>query len=82
MTRKRVLGIGLDPYTVDFDTEFFRGKPLNADVTAGQIKAEEVAHPGDGARLRGAADRRARRGGGGECGCPRRTGPAAGGRWW
>jgi hypothetical protein len=42
MTGKRVLGIGLDPYTVDFDTEFFRGKPLNADVIAGQIKAEEV----------------------------------------
>jgi hypothetical protein len=42
MRVRRVLGIGLDPYTVDFDTEFFRGKPLNADVTAGEIKAEEV----------------------------------------
>ena len=42
MTVRRVLGIGLDPYTVDFDTEFFRGKPLNADVIAGVIKAEEV----------------------------------------
>jgi hypothetical protein len=42
MTVRRVLGIGLDPYTVDFDTEFFRGKPLNADVIAAEIKAEEV----------------------------------------
>jgi hypothetical protein len=42
MTVRRVLGIGLDPYTVDFDTDFFRGKPLNADVIAGVIKAEEV----------------------------------------
>jgi hypothetical protein len=42
MTVRRVLGIGLDPYTVDFDTEFFRGKPLNADAIAGAIKAEEV----------------------------------------
>jgi hypothetical protein len=40
MTVRRVLGIGLDPYTVDLDTEFFRGKPLNADVIAGGIKAE------------------------------------------
>jgi len=42
MTRRRVLGIGLDPYTIDFDTSFFRGKPLNADVIAGGIKADEV----------------------------------------
>jgi len=42
MTVRRVLGIGLDPYTVDFDTEFFRGKSLNADVIAGEIKAEGV----------------------------------------
>jgi hypothetical protein len=42
MTVRRVLGIGLDPYTVDFDTEFFRGKPLNPEVIAGEIKAEEV----------------------------------------
>jgi len=40
MTGKRVLGIGLDPYTIDFDSDFFRGKPLNADVIAGGIKAE------------------------------------------
>ena len=46
MTGKRVLGIGLDPYTIDFDSDFFRGKPLNADMIAGGIKAEE-------ARLRG-----------------------------
>src|SRR6516225_964143 len=46
MTGRRVLGIGLDPYTIDFDSDFFRGKPLNADMIAGGIKAEE-------ARLRG-----------------------------
>jgi hypothetical protein len=40
MTGKRVLGIGLDPYTIDFDSDFFRGKPLNADVIAGGVKAE------------------------------------------
>ncbi len=40
MTGKRVLGIGLDPHTIDFDSDFFRGKPLNADVIAGGIKAE------------------------------------------
>jgi hypothetical protein len=40
MTGKRVLGIGLDPYTIDFDSDFFRGKPLKADVIAGGIKAE------------------------------------------
>jgi len=42
MTGKRVLGIGLDPYTIDFDSHFYRGKPLNADVIAGGIKADEV----------------------------------------
>ena len=76
MTVRRVLGIGLDPHTVDFDTEFFRGKSLNADVIAGEIKAEGVRIRAIGQRLRGAADRRARRGGGGECGCPRRIGSA------
>ena len=40
MTGRRVLGIGLDRHTVDFDSEFFRDKPLNADVIAGGIKAE------------------------------------------
>jgi hypothetical protein len=42
MTGGRVLGIGLDPYTINFDTDFFRGKPLNANVIAGGIKADEV----------------------------------------
>jgi hypothetical protein len=42
MTGKRVLGIGLDPYTIDFDSDFFRGKALNADVIADGIKAEEA----------------------------------------
>ena len=42
MTGRRVLGIGLDPHTIDFASEFFRGKPLNADVIAGGIKAEEA----------------------------------------
>ena len=42
MTVRRVLGIGLDPYTIDFDSDFYRGKPLNADVIAGGIKADEV----------------------------------------
>jgi len=46
MTGRRVLGIGLDPYTIDFDSDFFRGKRLNADVIAGGIKADE-------ARIRG-----------------------------
>jgi len=42
MTGRRVLGIGLDPYTIDFDTDFFRGKPLNADMISGGLKAEEA----------------------------------------
>jgi hypothetical protein len=42
MTGRRVLGIGLDPDTIDFDTDFYRGKPLNADVIAGGLKADEV----------------------------------------
>jgi hypothetical protein len=42
MTGRRVLGIGLDPYTIDFDSDFFRGKPLDADTIAGGIKAEEA----------------------------------------
>lgn len=42
MTGRRVLGIGLDPYTIDFDSDFFRGKPLTADVIAGGIKADEA----------------------------------------
>jgi hypothetical protein len=46
MTGRRVLGIGLDPYTIDFDSDFFRGKRLNADMIAGGIKADE-------ARIRG-----------------------------
>jgi hypothetical protein len=42
MTGRRVLGIGLDPYTIDFDSDFFRGKLLSADVIGGGIKADEV----------------------------------------
>src|SRR5499426_2119404 len=42
MTGRRVLGIGLDPYTIDFNSDFFRGKPLNADVIAGGIKADKA----------------------------------------
>ena len=41
MRGKRVLGIGLDPYTIDFDSEVFQGKPLNADIIASGIKADE-----------------------------------------
>ena len=41
MGGRRVLGIGLDPYTIDFDSEFFQGKPLNADIIASGIKADE-----------------------------------------
>ena len=42
MTGRRVLAIGLDPHTIDFDSEFFRGKPLDADVIAEGIEAEEA----------------------------------------
>jgi hypothetical protein len=42
MTGRRVLGIGLDPYTIDFNSDFFRGKPLNAEVIAGGIKVDEA----------------------------------------
>jgi hypothetical protein len=42
MTGRRVLGIGLEPYTIDFNSDFFRGEPLNADVIAGRIKADEA----------------------------------------
>jgi hypothetical protein len=41
MGSKRVLGIGLDLYTIDFDSEFFQGKPLDADSIASGIKADE-----------------------------------------
>jgi hypothetical protein len=41
MGGRRVLGIGLDPYTIDFDSEFFQGKPLNANIIASGIKADE-----------------------------------------
>ena len=41
MGGRRVLGIGLDPYTIDFDSEFFQGKPLDADIIASGIKADE-----------------------------------------
>jgi hypothetical protein len=42
MTGRRVLGIGLDPYTIDFDSDFFRGKPLNAAAIADGIKGDET----------------------------------------
>ena len=40
MTGRRVLGIGFDPHTIDFEGDFFKGKPLNADVIARGIEAE------------------------------------------
>ena len=43
MGGRRVLGIGLDPYTIDFDSEFVQGKPLNADVIASGIKADAAS---------------------------------------
>src|SRR5262249_21687516 len=45
----------------------------------GRDQGRRGAHPGDGARLRMAADRRTRGGGGSTCGGPRGTGDAAGG---
>ena len=39
MGSKRVLGIGLDSYTIDFESEFFQSKPLDADSNASGIKA-------------------------------------------
>ena len=42
MTGRRVLGTGLDPYTIDFDSDFFKGTALNAEVIAGGIKDEEA----------------------------------------
>lgn len=48
MTGKRVLAIGLDPHTIDFDSEFFRDKPLNADMIAEGIEAEEALVRGMG----------------------------------
>lgn len=48
MTSKRVLAIGLDPHTIDFDSEFFRDKPLNADMIAEGIEAEEALVRGMG----------------------------------
>ena len=48
MGGRRVLGIGLDPYTIDFDGEFFRGKALNADIIASGIKADEQRIRGTG----------------------------------
>jgi hypothetical protein len=50
-----VLGIGLDPYTVDFDTEFFRGKPLNAYQAA---RAEVVQGSSEEAASERATSRR------------------------
>ena len=62
MTGKRVLGIGLDPYTIDIDSDFFRGKPLKRRRDRGRDQGERGAHS-----LRMAADRRAWRS---ERGCP------------
>src|SRR5690606_38753326 len=44
----RVVAIGIDPHTIDFDSEFFRGKPLNADMIAEGIEAEEALVRGMG----------------------------------
>ena len=77
MMGKRVLAIGLDPYTIDFDSEFFQGKPLNADIIASRIKADEQRIRGMGHDfewlLIGGAGRRRR------CGGARGTGGAASG---
>jgi hypothetical protein len=70
----------LDPYTIDFNSDFYRGKPLNADVIAAGIKADEARILGMGARLRVAADQGARRREGGEFRGPRAAGGAARGR--
>jgi hypothetical protein len=40
MTGRRVLWMGLDPYTVDFQSDFFRGRAVNADVIADGLKVE------------------------------------------
>ena|SRR2546421_5899907 len=40
MTGRRVLWMGLDPYTVDFQSDFFRGRAANADVIADGLKVE------------------------------------------
>lgn len=48
MTARRVLAIGLDPYTIDFDSDFFRGKRLDADTIAKGIKDEEALVRGMG----------------------------------
>lgn len=48
MTGRRVLAIGLDPYTIDFDSDFFRGKRLDADTIAKGIKDEEALVRGMG----------------------------------
>ena len=43
MMGKRVLAIGLDPYTIDFASDFFRGQPLkDANMIADGIKADEA----------------------------------------
>lgn len=42
MTGRRVLWTGLDPCTVDFESDFFRGRAVNADVIAGGLKVEEA----------------------------------------
>ena len=40
---KRVLGIGLDPHTIDFASDFFRGQPLrDANMISDGIKADET----------------------------------------
>jgi hypothetical protein len=42
MTGRRVLCMGLDPYTIEFQSDFFRGRAVNVDVIAGGLKAEEA----------------------------------------
>ncbi|MBO9715172.1 hypothetical protein [Sphingomonas sp.] len=39
---KRALVIGFDPYSIDFDTPFFRGKPLSAEIIAKGLEADEA----------------------------------------
>jgi hypothetical protein len=48
MNGRRVLGIGLDPYTIDFNSDFFVGKPLTADIIADGLNAEEAQIRGMG----------------------------------
>jgi hypothetical protein len=39
MTVRRVLWMGRDPYTVDYQSDFFRGRGVNADLIAIGLRA-------------------------------------------